>query len=227
MSIMSILDEAQGGQLFRKLGGIAGASPSEARTAIEAFCPTIAARLKTKAEDRGAFDELLALLDDNDGDLLTSGDLASRDAMEDGEAVLEQAYGSLEAAREEAAASARALRLDRSAAERLHPIAAALVLALLSRRFAQETPETSGFEEEGDQGRSSNSESGQRTGFFQIVFAAIGGAILRSLISRFRPRRRRRARYSVSRYASRRSGRSRRTRRREPGLEDLFRELLR
>src|SRR5688500_13268921 len=138
MSIMNILDEAQGGQLFRKLGEIAGVSPSDARKAIEAFCPTIAARLRTKADDSGAFDELLALLDDNDGDLLTSGDLASRDTIEDGEAVLGQAYGSLEAAGEEATASARALRLDRSAAERLHPIAAALVLALLSRRYAQD-----------------------------------------------------------------------------------------
>jgi hypothetical protein len=226
MSIMSILDEAQGGQLFRKLGEIAGVSPSDARKAIEAFCPTIAARLRTKADDSGAFDELLALLDDDDGDLLTSGDLASRDTIEDGEAVLGQAYGSLEAAGEEATASARALRLDRSAAERLHPIAAALVLALLSRRYAQDAREASDSQEVGEQRHGPEEESGQRTGIFQIVLAAIGGAILRGLINRLMPRRRR-ARYGASRYRSRRSRSPRRTRRREPGLEDLFRELLR
>jgi hypothetical protein len=226
MGIMSTLDEAQGGQLYRKLGEIAGVSPSDARRAIEAFCPAIAARLKTRAEDSDAFEHLLALLDDNDGDLLASGDLACRDTAEDGEAVLEQAYGSLDASREEATATARALRIDRSASEQLQPIAAALVLAMLSRRYDREASEGSA-PEAGDQEQGPEEASGRKTGIFHILLAAIGGAILRRLVNSLRPRRRRRSGYAASRYGSRRAGRSRRRRRREPGLEDLFRELLR
>ena len=83
------------------------------------------------------FDQLLEMLEDNEGDLLADGDLASRDTEEDGQGVLVSAYGSEQAAGDEAGKTAKALRLDESAVRRLMPVAAALVLAVLARRHKE------------------------------------------------------------------------------------------
>jgi hypothetical protein len=218
MSVMSALDQAHEGLLFRKLGELAGLAPSDARKVLDAVCPSIAARLKNKAGDPAAYEELLDLLDDNEGDLITGGDLASAEVAEDGRAVLAEIYGSEERARAEALASARALRIDTGAVEFLYPIAAALVLSILSRRYRNEK------EEEKDEPVSqASAQTGgrDRPGILGLLLAAIGGAILRALVNRLMPRRRRR-RPGYGRLRPRR----RRTRRREPRIEDLFRDLV-
>jgi hypothetical protein len=218
MSVMSVLDQAHDGQLFRKLGELAGLAPSEARRALEGFCPSIAARLKDRAGDRAAYAQLLELLEDNEGDLITGGDLADEDVAEDGLAVLTEIYGSPEQARAEALKTARALRIDSAAAALLHPIAAALVLSILSRRYREESEEE---EDRSDSETAVERGSPDRPGIFGILLAAIGGAIVRALMRRLMPRpRRRRTGYRRAR------PRRRRARRRQPMLEDLFRDLI-
>lgn len=219
MSMMSELDEAQGGQLYRRLGEITGLSPAHARQAMEGFCPSIAARLMERSRDREAYETLLALLDDNEDDLTSGGDLAGEDVLEDGRFVLAEIYGSEEQARDQTVATAGALGIEHRAAEKLHPIAAALVLSILSRRYRQQ---------EDNQEQAQASETGSATGagrpsIIGIVLAAIGSAIVRALVSQLLPRRRRRTRAILGRASSRR----RRPRRREPRIEDLFRDLIR
>lgn len=220
MSVMSELDKAQGGQLYRKLGEIAGLSPTHARQAMEGFCPSIAARLMERSRDREAYETLLALLDDNEDDLTSGGDLAGEDVLEDGRFVLAEIYGSEEQARDQTVATAGALGIEHRAAEKLHPIAAALVLSILSRRYRQQ---------EDNQEQAQASETGSASGgagrpsIIGIVLAAIGSAIVRALVSQLLPRRRRRTRAILGRAPSRR----RRPRRREPRIEDLFRDLIR
>jgi hypothetical protein len=70
MRVVEELEKAQGGQLFRKLGELAGISPSDAKRALEAMCPPIASRLQARAEQPTAFEQLLNLLEDNESDLL-------------------------------------------------------------------------------------------------------------------------------------------------------------
>jgi hypothetical protein len=172
-----------------------------------------------RTRDRKAFERLLELLDDNQGDLIAGGDIGDEDVLEDGLAVLADIYGSERQAREEAVAVAGALRIEPRAAEQLHPIAAALVLSILSRRYREEE----GREEEIEPGDTASAKADEgRPGVIGIVLAAIGGAIMRALVRQLAPRRRR-TRTRLGRAPSRR----RRPRRREPRLEDLFRDLMR
>jgi hypothetical protein len=179
MPFIDVLEKAQGGQLFRRLGEIAGLSPSDAKRAVEALCSPIAARLHEKASEVLEFQRLLDLLEDNDSDLLSTGDPASADIREDGSAVLADLYGSEEEARQEAMATAQALRIDKSAVEQLQPIAAALVLAVLSTRYRQvdeaKTEAPIDAEEAREVDNASNVTSG-KGGILGIVFAAIGAA---------------------------------------------------
>jgi hypothetical protein len=225
MPVIDVLDKAQGGQLFRKLGEFAGLAPSDAKRAVEALCPSIAARLHEKAREADEFQRLLDLLEDNDSDILVNGDPASADVRDDGRTVLTDLYGSQEAALKEAIATAQALRIDKSAVEQLQPIAASLVLAVLSTRYRQvdeaktEAQIDAQAAREVDGARNVASGKGSIIG---IVFAAIGAAVVRGLMNRLMPRRRRRTAYS---YGTRR--RTRRSRRYQPRLEDLFRDLMR
>jgi hypothetical protein len=113
--------------------------------------------------------------------------------------------------------------MDRSSIERLQPIAASLVLAVLSDRYRQveETEPSEGSQTGGDTNQNAHGSEGKST-ILGIVFAAIGTAIMRAVINRLMPRRRR-TRFS---YATRGQKR-RRKRRREVRLEDLFKNMLR
>lgn len=226
MRVIEELETAQGGQLFRKLGELAGISPSDAKRALEAMCPPIAARLQARAEQPTAFEQLLNLLEDNDSDLLKEGDPGSDEVKADGLAVLVDLYGSDDAARNEAEMAGRALRIDGPAMQRLQPIAAQLVLALLSERFQkgnelEETPAGAASEQSAERAATGGGKS-----IWGIVIAAAGAAIARALMNRLLPRRRRRTRYTYDDYR-RRTTRRRRRSTRQPRLEDLFRDLIR
>jgi hypothetical protein len=223
MTVMEELDKAHGGQLFRKLGELGGIAPSEARLLMEALCKPIAARLHDKASEDSEFQRLLDLLEDNDAELLKSGDPASADVREDGELVLRELYGSREAAAGQARAAAQALRVDAGAAEHLQPIAGSLVLAILSSRYRLDDETIAAGDVRPSPAQEKTAASAAKGGLLAIVLAAMGSAILRALMNRLMPRRRRRTSYG---YRTRSTGK-RRGRRREPNLEDLFRDLLR
>jgi hypothetical protein len=226
MRVIEALEKAQGGQLFRKLGELAGISPSDAKRALEAMCPPIAARLQARAAQPAEFERLLNLLEDNESDLLKEGDPASGEVEEDGLAVLADLYGSNDAALGEAEMAGRALRIDAPAMQRLQPIAAQLVLALLSERFhGKEAPPEGPAEATAEDVAEPSAAGGEKT-IWGIFVAAAGAAITRALMNSLLPRRRRRTRYTYDDYR-RRTTRRRRRSARQPTLEDLFRDLIR
>src|SRR6185503_17020199 len=226
MRVVEELERAQGGQLFRKLGELAGISPSDAKRALEAMCPPIAARLQARAAQPAEFEQLLNLLEDNEGDLLKEGDPGSDEVKADGLAVLDDLYGSADATRSEAEMAGRALRIDGPAMQRLQPVAAQLVLALLSERFRKENESEEAPAEAAPPQQSAEPATvrGGRS-IFGIFVAAAGAAVTRALMNRLLPRRRR-TRYTYEDYR-RRTTRRRRRSARQPRLEDLFRDLIR
>ena len=226
MRVIEALEKAQGGQLFRKLGELAGISPSDAKRALEAMCPPIATRLQARAAQPAEFERLLNLLEDNESDLLTEGDPASEEVEEDGLAVLADLYGSSDAARTEAEMAGRALRIDEPAMQRLQPIAAQLVLALLSARFRRENASAEGPAEPAPADATEEASAGRERSIWGIFVAAAGAAVTRAVMNRLMPRRRRRSRYTYDDYR-RRTTRRRRRSARQPSLEDLFRDLMR
>ncbi|MDP9138438.1 MAG: DUF937 domain-containing protein [Pseudomonadota bacterium] len=225
MTLGQALDSAQRGNLFEKLARMSGLPPSDCRAALAGLGPGIAARIEESARDPKRFDELLDMLEDNEGDLLLDGDLESRDTEQDGQGVLASAYGSEHAARAEAVKTAKALRLLEEAVVRLMPVAAALVLAVLAKRhkeLAGPLPE-----EEADAAPAAQPAGSARSGgVMSVLVGAIGAGIARAVANRFLPRRRRRYSYPRTGYSGSR-GTARRRRRRQPTLEDVFRGLLR
>jgi hypothetical protein len=228
MTLAEALATAQGGRLFEKLAGISGLTENDCQTAMAGMTSAIAARIREGAHDHRRFAELVAMLEDNGGDLLADGELGSRDTEEDGRTVLASAYGSQEAAREAAVTTARALRLDEAAVQRLMPIAAALVLAILARRH-HETSDPSLPQASSDAGAGGTSQRTDATGgrgVLSIFLAALGAAVVRAIASRLSPRRRRRYGYQRRSHRTSRRSSQRSRRRRQPTLDEIFRGLL-
>lgn len=227
MTIGQALERAQGGNLFASLARMIGISASDCRKALEGLCPAIAARLQETGRDPWRFEQLLDMLDDDEGDLLADGDPASRDVDEDGRAVLLSVYGSESAAHEGARATAKALRLDENAVVRLMPVAAALVLAVLAKRQKELAGPLREDESEatGAQTTPTTSSTQSGGGILSLVVTAIGAGIARAVMNRLRPRRRRRYTYARPRYGSRTTSRRRR-RSRQPSLDEIFRGLI-
>ena len=229
MLIVDTLAKAQKGKMVERVAAATGLSPSDARKALEAICPSIAARIHEGAADRRTFDDLLAILDDNQGDLLDDGDVGATDVAQDGEVVLGTAYGSLAAAEDEAQTVARALRLDAGAMAKLAPIAAAIVLAILGRRYKEVAgPEDDNASEPEAQAEPTTipEPKPQSRGILTTVLVTAGTAAARAIVNRMLPRRRRRTYSYDYSYVRVRRRRTRRRRSRTPTLNDLFRGLL-
>src|SRR5262245_35145283 len=101
MGLMDILRDAQGGEFFVNAGRAAGIDAAAAEHALRRMGPAIAAKLRERAEDPDAFEGLLDLLEDGEGDVFLddSNFMDDPEIVSDGEAVLADIYGSTEAAR--------------------------------------------------------------------------------------------------------------------------------
>ena len=180
--------------------------------ALSRIGPAIAEALKKKAENPEDFEALLDLLEDGDVDDYLSDPEALRDpeALEDGAAILSDLYGSPAAAARKLAHLAGAV--TPLSLERLNAVAAVSVLSALARvnSAAQSLA--------GDGGAGSGGG-----GLFSTIVEAVLKGLLqgasRSLAPR--PRRRRYTGWTRSRTTPRR-----RTRARQPRLEDIFGEIL-
>jgi Bacterial protein of unknown function (DUF937) len=212
MSLLSLLSSAQNGRFFANAGLASGLAEADAKMAISALAPAIAAQLKIKAEsDPQAFDALLDLLEDG-GDV---SDLDDIDAMTGGEAladgadILRDLYGS-----------------DRSALKKLAPVLSADQLqniscisatAVLAALAATQPAPVASLENKVSDLKPA------KTGFLSVLLAALFKGLLQGTARQILPKRRRRRRYGYS-YATGRKPARRRTR--KPALNDIFDAIL-
>jgi hypothetical protein len=224
MSLMSMLDQAQGGRLFTVVARSIDLDAAQTRKAMTKLCPAIAERLHARAaRDEELFQSLLDLISDNgaaspleDADALTGAE-----AVSDGNAILDDVFGS----RSVAMAALRAA--DPSIPERelakLAPISATAVVAALEQAnqplalASQPAPAAA-------------SSSGQ--GFFAALAAAIIAGIVSALTRKLgaSTRRRRSTTYSRTR-TQRRTATTRgrapaRRRTANASVEDIFRDII-
>jgi hypothetical protein len=212
MALMDILSSAQGGAFFANAGRAAGLGASEAKTALQAICPAIATQLRQRAEDEEAFDSLLDLLEDGEGDaFLDDAELMNDlEVTKDGKAILDDLYGS----QAEALKTGRSLSgIDESKLKTLMPIAAASVLAALARSNAG-AQQLAGTQK---------AQGGAGGGLLGTILSAVVEGVVKGAARSLAPKRRRR-RYSGYTSYRRRSTRKRRTRR--PSLDSIFRDIL-
>lgn len=224
MSLMSMLDQAQGGGLYAAVARSIDLDEAQTRKAMAKLCPAIAKELHGKAKaDEELFQSLLDLISDNGaGSPLDDADsLTGPEAISDGNAILDDVFGS----RSAAMAALRAA--DPSVPERelakLAPISATAVVAALEQAnkplaLAPEPLPAAG------------AASGQ--GFFSALIGAIVAGIIGALTKKLTvsTRRRRPTSYSRSR-TQRRTTAGRRTtpaRRRtaNASVEDIFKDIL-
>lgn len=210
MSIIAILENAEGGRFFANAAKAAGTGEAQGRAAIEKLAPAIAQRLKEKAaKSPEAFEQLLDLIEEGDiSELQQDGALTDADAHSDGAAILDELYGSAQGA--EASLGALAGNLEKLQTYALACISATAVLATLSASNAQKLA--------GDGPQAASSGGG---GILSNILAALVKGLVQGAARQLAPRRRRR-RYAS--YYTRR--RTTRRRKRSIGLDDVFREIL-
>lgn len=205
MALMDSLEQAQGGRFFAGAGRIAGLDAAQAEAAMRALSPAIAQALRKRARDDAAFDKLLDVIEDGQGDAFLDDPaaLADPEVLADGRAILKDIYGS----EAKFIKTGRALVPDLSdtALRKLMAIAASAVLAVLVRT------------NRGAMALSAAEPEARGDGLLgTIVSAVIEGAIkgaTRSLSTRTRRV-----------YSRRRKPARKRTQR--PSLESIFGELL-
>lgn len=225
MSLMSMLDQAQGGGLYAAVAKAVDLDAEQTRKAMGKLCPAIAERLHARAaQDEEVFQSLLDLIADNGaGNPLDDAEaLTGAEAISDGNAILDDVFGS----RSAAMAGLRAA--DPSLPERelakLAPISATAVVAALAQAnkplaLAAEPLPAAG------------AASGQ--GFFSALIAALVAGIVSALTRKLTASTRRRNRTTYSRTRTQRRGttasRSRAPARRRSAnasVEDVFKEIL-
>ncbi len=208
MGLMDMLSAAQGGSFFANAGRVAGLNAGAAQAAITALAPAIATQLRKRAEDEDAFEALLDLLEDGDGDaFLDNASLVDDpEVRSDGKAILKDIYGTQAAALK---AGGELTGLTKPTVEKLMPICAASVLAALARANGSGAQQLAG-----------STEGGGLLG--SVVSAVVEGA-MKGVQSSLAPKRRRR-RYTSYLGARKRKRTTRR--KRKPSLESIFRDIL-
>ena len=225
MSLMTLLEQAQGGGLFANVARNLDLDEAQTAKAMRKLCPAIAARLKDKAKaDEGLFQTLLDLVEDSgQGSPLDDAEaLTNSEAISDGNAILDDVYGSRNAAMV-------ALReVDQTIPERelskLAPISATAVVAALAAANRPMALSAAALP------ASSAGSAGQ--GFVSALISAIIAGIVAALTKKLRaPARRRSTGYARTR--SRRKttpakSRTTTTRRKttNASVEDLFKDIL-
>jgi hypothetical protein len=205
MSLISILSAAQGGAFFKNAAASADVSEEDARTAISAMAPAIAARLKAKsADDPDSFEALLDLLEEG-GDLDDVDATTGAEALSDGAQILQDLYG----AKGSAALDADVRNMPEAAQGKLAAISATSVLAALAASQPQPVASAEAAPAGG--------------GLMAVVWAALVKGLLQALGRQFAPRRRRRRRTGYS-YLTKRRPTRRRTR--KPTLDAVFDAIL-
>jgi hypothetical protein len=212
MALMDILRGAQNGEFFANAGRAVGVDAAVAERSLSEIAPAIVVELRERAQDAQAFEGLLDLLEDGNGDaFLDDGSLMDDpELVSDGKAVLADIYGSTAAAQK-----ALAIGPDDVATQRLAAIAASAVLAALARSYNRPLSLTGA--------QQAASQEAQGGIFSTIVEAVIKGA-MQGATRQLAPRRRRRRRYSS--YFGTRTKRRTRRRSTTPSLEQIFGELL-
>lgn len=226
MSLMNMLDEAQGRGLYAIVATSVDLDAEQTRKAMTRLCPAIAERLHARAaQDEEVFQSLLDLIADNGaGNPLEDAEaLTGAEAVSDGNAILDDVFGSRSAAM--AALRSADPGLPERELAKLAPISATAVMAALAQAnkplaLAAEPLPAAG------------AASGQ--GFFGALVAAIVAGIVAALTRKLSAatRRRSRSRTTYSRTRTQRrttTNRSRAPARRRTAsasVEDVFKDIL-
>ena len=222
MSVITVLEQAQGGRLMDTIAASLDIDAGQTRKAMAKLCPAIAVRLQDKAKaEEELFQSLLDLIADNaEASPLAAPDgLTSAEAISDGNAILSDVYGSRNAAM--VALREADPSLPERELSRLAPISATAVVAALAE--ANRPMTLAGGALAGGALPAAGRSAGE--GFIAALVSAIVAGIVSALTRKLSggTHRRAPARYSRTR---RRTSTTRRRRTSTASVEDVFRDIL-
>jgi hypothetical protein len=211
MALMDILAGAHGGSFFAIVGQIASVDDATSQRALSVLAPAIADRLHERAKDEEAFEALLDLLEDGEGDgfLDDASMIGGKEVRADGKAILKDLYGTQDKATKEGMALTG---LAKTQVEKLMPIAAASVLAALVRANGGGAQPLAGG-------------TGSGGGLLGTIVSAVIDGVVKGAAQQLAPKRRRRRYTGYSSYRKKRKSSTKR-RTRKPTLESIFRSIL-
>lgn len=233
MSLMTMLGNAQGGQLFAQVGRVVELDAAATRKAMDALCPAIALQLEAEArKDPELLDTLLDLLEDGaEGMPLDDPEaLTGAEAIADGNAILDDIYGTRTAAM--AAMGLLAGDVPETTLAKLAPMSATAVVAALTQ--ANVPMSLTGVQP---------AKGTSRDGILSTIINAIIAGAVQSILRQLAPKKRK-STSSYSRSKSKSKSKSTRSRSKTKSssrkksastqkkktsataVEDIFREIL-
>lgn len=219
MSLMTLLEQAQGGSLYSAVARNLDLDEAQTRNAMRKLCPAIAAKLQEKAQkDDEMFQTLLDMIETSgqSSPLEDAESLTNAEAVADGNAILDDVYGS----RNGAMVALR--QVDETIPEReltkLAPISAVAVVAALAQANRPMALAAAAMPAAG------TSAGG---GFMTALITAIVAGIVAALKKQLGPKpRRRTTSYSRTRTQRKMTKRTTTSRRKTASVEDVFRDIL-
>jgi hypothetical protein len=138
MNILDVIANAQGGAAVQQLGSQFGLASDEARSALEALMPALAAGLHRNASSEDGLDDLMSTLAQGRHAqyLENPGSLASAAATRDGNSIHAHVLGSKDASIQVAQHAAREAGITASTLQRMLPLVAAMTMGGLSQKHA-------------------------------------------------------------------------------------------
>jgi len=138
MNILDVISSAQGGAAVQQLGSQFGLASDEARSALEALMPALAAGLRRNAASEDGLDDLMSTLAQGRHVqyLENPGSLASAAATRDGNSILAHVLGSKDASIQVAQHAAREAGITASTLQQMLPLVAAMTMGGLSKHAA-------------------------------------------------------------------------------------------
>lgn len=218
MSLMTLLEQAQGGGLYPAVARSLDLDEAQTRKAMRKLCPAIAAKLQEKAaKDDEMFQTLLDMIETSGqaSPLEDAESLTNAEAVADGNAILDDVYGS----RNSAMVALRAV--DETIPERelskLAPISAVAVVAALAQANRPMALAAAAMPAAG---------SSAGSGFMSALIAAIVAGIVAALKKQLGPKPRRRTTSYARTRNTRKTTARKTTRRKTASVEDVFRDIL-
>lgn len=136
MDILQTIAGPQGDAAVNQLAAQFGVTPEQARSAVTALLPALAAGLQRNTATESGLAGLLSALGRgrHDAYLDDPSSLAQPTTVEDGNAILGHVFGSKDVSRQVAARASERTGIDPAILKKMLPLIAALVMGGLSRR---------------------------------------------------------------------------------------------
>lgn len=147
MDLMSLLSQAQGGQVFNNLGNQFGLEPQQAQSGLAALLPALTAGMQKNTQSKGGMQSLMQALSGtrHEGYVTQADTLMQPQAVSEGNAILGHLFGSKDVSRSVAYQAADQTGIDAGTLKQMLPMVANLLMGTMSQQTSNLSAQQSGL----------------------------------------------------------------------------------